>query len=56
MSLTTFLVLSVAMAISVGLFASFLLRAWMKKPPQTGSVKLSVHGYPESSDGKGAQE
>ena len=56
MSLTTFLVLSVVMAITVGLFASFLLRAWLKKPPQTGSVKVSVNRYPESSDGKGALE
>lgn len=39
MSLTTFLVLSVVMAIAVGLLASFLLRAWLQRSALAETVK-----------------
>ena len=37
MSMTTFLLLSVAMAGLVGLLASLLLRAWLRNPRHSGS-------------------
>ncbi len=54
MSLTTFFVLSLAIAACVGLVASLLLRAWLKKPEPREADKNDEMERPEPSDGHGA--
>ena len=53
MSLTPFLVLSFAMAASVGFLASFLVRAGLKKPEQNEADQASVLARHGNNSGHG---
>ena len=56
MSLTTFLVLSVAIAASVGLLASLLLRAWLQKPEKDELAKTLLPDGQRPSLGQGQDQ